>query len=196
MTRTYTIFTYTTLFRWERRKPRERAELARGAFTIGGDEVAPGERRLISLPMSALANRTPMALPVSVIHGKRDGPTLFVSAALHGDELTGVAICRRLLASKALAVTRGTLLMVPIVNAFGFIGHSRYLPDRRDLNRSFPGSPKGSLAAQLASIFLNEVVARSDCGIDSSEERRVGKECVSTCRSRWLAYHYKKKTHN
>src|SRR3546814_2899958 len=119
----------------ERRKPRERADLARGAFTIGEDEVAPGERRLISLPMSALANRTPMALPVSVIHGKRDGPTLFVSAALHGDELTGVAICRRLLASKALAVTRGTLLMVPIVNAFGFIGHSRYLPDRRDLNR-------------------------------------------------------------
>lgn len=140
--------------------------MPRGAFRIGEDEVAPGERRLVSLPMSALANRTPMALPVSVSHGKRDGPTLFVSAALHGDELTGVAICRRLLASKALAITRGTLLMVPIVNAFGFIGHSRYLPDRRDLNRSFPGSASGSLAAQLAHIFLNEVVARSDFGID------------------------------
>jgi uncharacterized protein len=140
--------------------------LARGAFRIGEDEVPPGERRLISIPMSALANRTPMALPVSVIHGKRDGPTLFVSAALHGDELTGVAICRRLLASKALTVTRGTLLMVPIVNAFGFIGHSRYLPDRRDLNRSFPGSPTGSLAAQLAHIFLTEIVLRSDVGID------------------------------
>lgn len=140
--------------------------MARGAFTIGREEVALGERRLVNLPMSALSNRTPMALPVSVIHGKRDGPTLFVSAAVHGDELTGVAICRRLLASKALTVTRGTLLIVPIVNAFGFIGHSRYLPDRRDLNRSFPGSPKGSLAAQLAHIFLNEVVARSDYGID------------------------------
>ena len=140
--------------------------MARGAFRIGQDEVAPGERRLVSLPMSALANRTPMALPVSVIHGKRHGPTLFVSAALHGDELTGVAICRRLLASKALAVTRGTLLMVPIVNAFGFISHSRYLPDRRDLNRSFPGSPRGSLAAQLAHIFLSEVVERSHFGID------------------------------
>ena len=140
--------------------------MARGAFRIGEDEIAPGERRLVSLPMSALANRTPMALPVSVIHGKREGPTLFVSAALHGDELTGVAICRRLLASKALTVTRGTLLMVPIVNAFGFIGHSRYLPDRRDLNRSFPGSANGSLAAQLAHIFLHEVVARSQYGID------------------------------
>ena len=104
--------------------------------------MAPGERRLVDLPMSALANRTPMALPVCVIHGRREGPTLFVSAAVHGDELTGVAICRRLLASKALVLARGTLLMVPIVNAFGFIGHSRYLPDRRDLNRSFPGSPR------------------------------------------------------
>lgn len=140
--------------------------MARGAFHIGEETVAPGERRLINLPMSALANRTPMALPVWVIHGKRDGPTLFVSAALHGDELTGVAICRRLLASRALDITGGTLLMVPIVNTFGFISHSRYLPDRRDLNRSFPGSARGSLAAQLAHLFLNEVVGRSDVGID------------------------------
>ena len=140
--------------------------MMRGAFRIGGEEVAAGERRLVNLPMSALANRTPMALPVQVIHGRQDGPTLFVSAALHGDELTGVAICRRLLASASLKVLRGTLLIVPIVNAFGFISHSRYLPDRRDLNRSFPGSARGSLAAQLANIFLTEVVARSTCGID------------------------------
>jgi predicted deacylase len=140
--------------------------MARGAFTIGGERVAAGERRLVNLPLSALTNQTPMAVPVSVIHGRREGPTLFVSAAIHGDELTGVAICRRLLASKALNVARGTLLMVPIVNAFGFISHSRYLPDRRDLNRSFPGSPRGSLAAQLACLFLSEVVARSDYGID------------------------------
>lgn len=140
--------------------------MAREAFTIGGIEVPAGERRLVNLPLSALSNRTPMAVPVSVIHGRREGPTLFVSAALHGDELTGVAICRRLLASKAFKVAAGTVLMVPIVNAYGFISHSRYLPDRRDLNRSFPGSAKGSLAAQLANLLLNEVVARSDYGID------------------------------
>ena len=137
----------------------------RANFTIGDEQVAPGERRLVNLPMSALANRTPMALPVSVSHGKRDGPVLFVSAAVHGDELTGVGICRRLL-SRSHTVISGTLLVVPIVNAFGFISHSRYLPDRRDLNRSFPGSQKGSLAAQLAHIFLAEVVARSNYGID------------------------------
>jgi hypothetical protein len=140
--------------------------VARGAFTIGSERVAPGERRLVSLPLSALTTQTPMSVPVSVIHAKRDGPVLFVSAAVHGDELIGVAICRRLLASRALAVTRGTLLMVPIVNAFGFISHSRYLPDRRDLNRSFPGSVRGSLAAQLANLFMTEVVARSQYGID------------------------------
>ena len=140
--------------------------MARGAFEIGGESVAAGERRLVNLPLSALSNQTPMAVPVSIVHGRREGPTLFVSAAIHGDELTGVAICRRLLASKALNVARGTLLMVPIVNAFGFISHSRYLPDRRDLNRSFPGNPRGSLAAQLACLFFSEVVARSDYGID------------------------------
>ena len=142
------------------------ARAPRGGFTIGGETVAPGERRLVNLPLSALSNRTPMSVPVSVIHGRRDGPTLFVSAAVHGDELTGVAICRRLLASKGLQVASGTLLVIPIVNGFGFISHSRYLPDRRDLNRSFPGSARGSLAAQLAHLFLTEVVARSDYGID------------------------------
>ncbi|MGF1549651.1 MAG: succinylglutamate desuccinylase/aspartoacylase family protein [Sphingomonadaceae bacterium] len=140
--------------------------MPRAPFTIGEQEVGPGERRLIHLPLAALSNQTPMALPVVVIHGRRMGPAVFVSAAIHGDELTGVAVCRRLLASKALAVGAGTLLMAPIVNAFGFINHSRYLPDRRDLNRSFPGSARGSLAAQLAHLFFTEIVLRSDCGID------------------------------
>jgi predicted deacylase len=140
--------------------------MARGAFQIGGLQVEPGKRTMVHLPLTALTTQTPMSVPVCVIHAKRDGPVLFVSAAVHGDELTGVAICRRLLASKALAISRGTLLVVPIVNAFGFISHSRYLPDRRDLNRCFPGSLKGSLAAQLAHLFLNEVVARSTYGID------------------------------
>jgi predicted deacylase len=140
--------------------------MARGAFTIGGESVAPGERRMVDLPLTALITQTPMSVPVCVIHSRREGPVLFVSAAVHGDELTGVAICRRLLASNALTIGRGTLLVVPIVNAFGFISHSRYLPDRRDLNRSFPGSVRGSLAAQLAHLFMTEIVARSNYGID------------------------------
>lgn len=138
----------------------------RAAFEIGGQAVAPGSRATVELPMSLLYNHTPMSLPVHVIHGRQDGPVLFVSAAVHGDELNGVEIIRRLLKVSALRRLRGTLIAAPVVNVYGFIGGTRYLPDRRDLNRSFPGSSRGSLAAQLASLFMKEVVARSTHGID------------------------------
>ncbi|NIA69208.1 succinylglutamate desuccinylase/aspartoacylase family protein [Pelagibius litoralis] len=138
----------------------------RAAFQIGTYSVEAGQRQTVDLPLSVLSNHTPMALPVHVAHGARPGPTLFVSAVIHGDEIIGVEIIRRLLALPVMSKLRGTLLAIPIVNAFGFISHSRYLPDRRDLNRSFPGSAKGSLAGQLADLFLTEIVARADVGID------------------------------
>ena len=138
----------------------------RAPFEINSVTIKPGERSLVELPVAKLPTHTPVSLPVHVIHGRHDGPTLFICAAIHGDEVLGVEIIRRLVKSKSLKAMRGTLLCVPIVNAFGFLAHSRYLPDRRDLNRCFPGSAKGSLAAQLAHIFMTEVVARSDYGID------------------------------
>ena len=138
----------------------------RQPFSIGDQIVEPGSQIVVDLPVSKLANHTPITLPVRVIHGRRDGPTLFVSGVIHGDEIIGVEIIRRLCRMAPLRRMRGTLLCVPIVNVFGFIGHSRYLPDRRDLNRSFPGSPNGSLAAQLAHLFTTEIVSRSDVGID------------------------------
>ena len=101
-----------------------------------------------------------------MVHGKKDGPTVFVSAGIHGDEVIGVEIVRRLLRAKNLKKLSGTLLVVQIVNTFGFLNHSRYLPDRRDLNRCFPGSPHGSLASRLADIFMSEIVERSSLGID------------------------------
>jgi predicted deacylase len=107
-----------------------------------------------------------MTLPVLVVHGRRSGPVLFVSAAVHGDEINGVEIIRRLLKVRALDNLKGTLLAVPIANPFGFIQRSRYLPDRRDLNRSFPGTPKGSLAGRLAHLFMTEVASRCDFGVD------------------------------
>jgi predicted deacylase len=105
-------------------------------------------------------------MPVHVVCGRREGPVLFVSAAIHGDELNGVEIIRRLLKRKALSSIRGTLLAVPIVNVHGFLDQSRYLPDRRDLNRSFPGSRKGSVAARMAYTFVHEIVEKADFGID------------------------------
>jgi len=138
----------------------------RAAFEIGGTAVAAGTRKLIDLPVSKLSNHAPVTLPVHVMHGLRPGPTMFISAAIHGDELNGVEIIRRVLRTLQPGNIAGTLLGVPIVNAFGFIGRSRYLPDHRDLNRAFPGSPGGSLASRLAHLFLKEVVRRSQIGID------------------------------
>lgn len=138
----------------------------RAPFRLGDEFVEAGARRTVDLPLSLLSNHTPATMPVLAIHGRRPGPTVFVSAAIHGDEVIGVEIVRRLAKHTALRRLKGTLLLVPIVNVLGFISHSRYLPDRRDLNRSFPGSEKGSLASQLAYLFMNEIVAKSDYGLD------------------------------
>jgi uncharacterized protein len=135
-------------------------------FRIGEVSVAPGTRTTINLEVSTLANATRMNLPVEVVHGAEAGPVMFVSGVVHGDEIQGLEIVRRVLANAALKSIRGTLLAVPIVNAFGFLNHSRYMPDRRDLNRSFPGSDQGSLASLLADLFFREVVKRSQYGID------------------------------
>ncbi|MBT8084860.1 MAG: succinylglutamate desuccinylase/aspartoacylase family protein [Woeseia sp.] len=135
-------------------------------FKIFDTVVAAGSRGNVNIPVADLYTSTSLHMPVQVINGKRSGPVLFVSAAVHGDELNGVEIVRRLLRLKTISSMRGTLIAVPIVNVHGFLDQSRYLPDRRDLNRSFPGSAKGSIAARLANIFLKEVVKRSDYGID------------------------------
>ncbi|SFE68950.1 hypothetical protein SAMN04488523_109154 [Sulfitobacter brevis] len=136
------------------------------SFEISGQSVAPGSRKEIDMPVSILPDHTPVGLSMEVLHGKVEGPTMFVSAAVHGDEVIGVEIVRRLLRAPQLKSLRGTLMVVPVVNSFGFLNRSRYLPDRRDLNRCFPGHPSGSLGARLAHIFLNEVVLRCDFGID------------------------------
>ncbi len=140
--------------------------MVRAAFEICGHSIAAGTRKTIDIPLGALSNHTPMSLPVHVIHGRRDGPTLFVSAAIHGDEVQGVEVIRRLIQGTALRSLMGTVMLIPIVNGYGFISHTRYLPDRRDLNRSFPGAPGGSLAGRLAHIFMTEIVHRSDVGLD------------------------------
>jgi predicted deacylase len=135
-------------------------------ITVGQVEVQPGQRVNVNLPVADLYTATSLHMPVRVICGRRAGPVMFVSAAVHGDELNGVEIIRRLLRRTALKSLRGTLLAVPIVNVHGFLDQSRYLPDRRDLNRSFPGSPSGSIASRLANTFMREIVLKSNLGID------------------------------
>lgn len=136
------------------------------AVEIGGTRVAPGEHAIVDLPIADLYTHTQLTLPVHVVNGRRPGPTLVITAAIHGDELNGVDIIRRLLKTADVKKIRGQLLAVPIVNVFGFINRSRYLPDRRDLNRSFPGREKGSVAARLAHLVATEIIEKADVGID------------------------------
>lgn len=136
------------------------------AITIGDITVKPGERRSINLPLAAMYTHTDVEMTVHVINGRQDGPKLFVSAAIHGDELNGVEIIRRLLKQKQIDKLRGTLILIPIVNVYGFLAHSRYLPDGRDLNRSFPGSETSSLAGRVAHHFLQQIVSHCTHGID------------------------------
>lgn len=151
----------------ERRGPVAQGNRAKDSpLAIGGVAVSPGQRLTINLPLARLHTFTEMTIPLQVIAGKRPGPRLFVSAAIHGDEINGVEIIQRLLKLKLLRNLKGTLIVIPVVNVFGFIDKSRYLPDGRDLNRSFPGFEKGSLAARLAHLLMEEVISKCSHGID------------------------------
>lgn len=133
---------------------------------IGGVSINPGQRETIDVRVAPMYTHADLSISVQVIRGKRPGPTLFISAAIHGDEINGVEIIRRVLQHRALKNIRGTLIAIPIVNVYGFLNHMRYLPDGRDLNRSFPGSPKGSLTGRVAHTFFEEIVSKCTHGID------------------------------
>lgn len=135
-------------------------------FEIGGVSIAPGAQADVGLPITTLATGYSSQLAVRVLHGARPGPVVFLSAAIHGDEIIGTAIIQRIASQIAPATLAGTLMLVPVANIFGFLNHTRYLPDRRDLNRSFPGNASGSLAGQVAHVFFSEVVSRASLGID------------------------------
>lgn len=130
----------------------------RQPFEIGDLSVRAGERGATDLAVAQLYTHTELTIPIQVVHGRREGPVLLVSAAIHGDELNGVEIIRRLMRQPALSRLKGTLITAPVVNVFGFIHRSRYLPDRRDLNRCFPGSGRGSLGSRVANLFKTRVL--------------------------------------
>ncbi len=140
--------------------------MARESFAIGNVRVRAGAARDVELPITRLVTGGDVSLPVRVVHGREPGPVVWVSGAIHGDEVIGVEVIRELIAALDPKQFRGTLVAVPVVNVLGFMAGDRYLPDRRDLNRSFPGSPRGSLASRIAHLFMAEVVAKCEVGID------------------------------
>lgn len=135
-------------------------------FALANHLISPASRARVNIDMGSIFDFTPVNLPVEVLNGSKPGSTIFVCSTIHGDEIIGIEIVRRLL--KILDETQlcGTLIAIPVVNVFGFNDRSRYLPDRRDLNRCFPGLRNGSLASQLAHKFMQEIVLKSDFGID------------------------------
>ncbi len=134
-------------------------------FILAGVEIEKGSTNTINIELPKLY-QTPTTLPIKVIRGKRKGPTIFISAAIHGDELNGIEIIRRFRKLNILKRIKGTIILIPIVNIYGVMTLSRYMPDRRDLNRSFPGTKRGSLASRVAKIFYDEIVSKCDLGID------------------------------
>jgi len=135
-------------------------------FKIGDVLIPPGIIKTVRLPVSMTPSHSVFDMMVRVIHGRHTGKRLFISSTIHGDEINGIEIIRRILGSPLIKHIKGTLVVIPVVNIFGMLNQARYLEDRRDLNRSFPGSDKGSAASQLAHTFLKEVVKKCTHGID------------------------------
>lgn len=135
-------------------------------FSIAGAEVPLGATVDLALEIGRNYAGSAHSVPLRVMRGAAPGPAVFVTGAVHGDELNGTGIVQQLLLQPSFTLARGTLVLVPVVNVFGFERRSRYLPDRRDLNRSFPGSPDGSLASRLAHAVFEGIVRRCDYGID------------------------------
>jgi len=133
---------------------------------LGGRAIRRGTAEQIFLKVSEYYTATPVNVPVTVVRGRRSGPSLFLTAAIHGDELNGVEIVRRVMTGVDPDRLRGTLICVPVTNRAGFLSHSRYLPGRRDLNRYFPGHPQGNAAARIAHTLFTEIVSRATCGVD------------------------------
>lgn len=137
-----------------------------GPIWLGDTEILPGESAELKLKVSETYTADPVSIVVTVVRGREEGPSLFVTASIHGDELNGVGILRDLLSEHDLSELRGTLIAVPVANVPGFLSLSRHAPDRRDLNRTFPGNARGSLTSRLAAALFHQIVERCDFGID------------------------------
>ena len=135
-------------------------------FSIHGEDVALGEDRQIHLNIARLPTYTNIDLPVRIIRAKNDGPVVLLSGGLHGDEINGIEIVRRLISNDHLKLTSGTVIAVPLMNVYGFIQNVRGVPDGKDINRSFPGNKHGSLAKLVAYNIMNEIIPKVDYGVD------------------------------
>ncbi|WP_313695384.1 succinylglutamate desuccinylase/aspartoacylase family protein [Halorarum halobium] len=138
-----------------------------GAFTYDGGTVEPGERRNLRFVVSETYLGDPVRIPVTIVNGERDGPTAFLSAAAHGDELNGIEVVREVAHEWDLSDLAGTLVCLPVLNVPGFLAQQRYLPVYdRDLNRSFPGAADSTSAKRMADRIFRNFIEPCDIGLD------------------------------
>lgn len=135
-------------------------------ITILKESILPGESKTINMEIAKLHTMTKLKIPIIVERSKFHGPTVLLSAGLHGDEINGVEIVRQLITKKINKPKIGTIICIPVINVFGFVNQTREFPDGRDLNRVFPGSKSGSLASRFAYYLLKEIIPHVDYAID------------------------------
>lgn len=135
-------------------------------ISINGHDVGLGEQQEILLNIARLPTYTPIELSVTIARGEEDGPVILLTGGLHGDEINGVEIIRRMIFKDLVMPEKGTVIAIPVVNIYGFIQKQRDLPDGKDINRSFPGSKNGSLARLVSHTLMDKVFPHIDYGID------------------------------
>ncbi len=141
-------------------------EMPQSKLTLLGEEIKPGDSVCLQFDVAKLHTRNSIKVPIFVERAKKDGPVLLLLGGVHGDEINGVEIVRRIIRNKINKPIKGTIICIPVFNIFGFLHLSRQFPDGRDLNRVFPGSSKGSLASQFAHEFKKEIAPFVDYVID------------------------------
>lgn len=135
-------------------------------LTIANEAIKPGEFRELIFNIARLPSHTLIDTPIYVYRALEDGPVLALLAGMHGDELNGMEIVRRILDRQLYRVKRGAVVCVPVINVYGFLNYSREVPDGKDINRSFPGSRTGSLASRVAWYVMQEIIPHIDYGLD------------------------------
>jgi hypothetical protein len=135
-------------------------------LNILGEEVPLGISKTINFNIAKLYTSTKVEIPIIIERSKKPGPTVLITAGIHGDEINGVEVVRQIIAKKINKPAKGSIICIPVLNVFGFLSMDRFFPDGRDLNRVFPGTKNGSLASRFAYQFINEILPAADFCLD------------------------------
>lgn len=135
-------------------------------LTLLGQEILPGQSATVNFNLAKLYTTSTVEVPIIIERSKKKGPVVLITSGIHGDEINGVEIVRQIIAKKINKPKKGTIICIPVLNIFGFLDMKRAFPDGRDLNRVFPGNPRGSLASRFAYQFVKKILPVADFCLD------------------------------